>query len=91
MSSFFFKFQIGNFKIFCYDETMKNIILTDDNEYNLKLFEELLKEDASTIVNRALEEFFVAEQKRILEQDMANENAMTNLSYDEFWDDIDLD
>jgi len=69
---------------------MKNIILTDDNEYNLKLFEELLKEDASTIVNRALEEFFIAEQKRIVEKDVENENALTNLSYDEFWNDFEI-
>lgn len=69
---------------------MENIILTDDNEYNLKLFSELLKSDASTIVNRALEELFVAEQKRIMEKDIENENALTNLSYDEFWDDLEI-
>ena len=69
---------------------MENIILTDDNEYNLKLFSELLKEDASTLVNRALEDFFVAEQKRAVEKDVENENALTNLSYDEFWDDLDI-
>jgi hypothetical protein len=69
---------------------MENIILTDDNEYNLKLFTEMLHEDASSLVNRALEEFFVAQQKRMVEKDIENENAMTNLSYDEFWDDLDI-
>ena len=69
---------------------MENIILTDDNEYNLKLFSDLLEEDASSIVNKALEEFFVAEQKRAVEKDVENENALTNLSYNEFWDDFDI-
>ena len=28
--------------------------------------------------------------KKLLEKNLADENAMTNLSYDEFWDDVDV-
>lgn len=65
-------------------------------ELNGKLFEELqtyteiLKKDANTILKEALEQYFENEQKKLLEKNLEDENAMTNLDYDEFWDGIDL-
>ena len=66
------------------------ITINDYNLENLESFEKLLKKDKSTLINEALEMFFEAEQKKLLEKNLADENAMTNLSYDEFWDDVEL-
>jgi len=51
----------------------------------LRFYSELLKKDIPTMVHEALEQYFVNEEKRLAEQD-----PMTNLSYDEFWDDLDI-
>ena len=52
----------------------------------LTAFGELLKKDASTMINEALEQYFEAK-----EEELARQDPMTNLSYDEFWDDMDFD
>ncbi len=58
---------------------------------NLEAFSELKKTDISTLINEALEEYFANEQKKLLEKNLADENAMTNLDFNEFWDDVDID
>ncbi len=62
-----------------------------DTIENLRAFSELLKKDVSWVVEEALDEYFVKVQKELLEKNMADENAMTNLDYDEFWDGVDFD
>jgi len=57
---------------------------------NLETFSELLKKDANTMLNEALEQYFENEQKKLLEKNLEDENAMTNLDFDEFWDDVDI-
>ncbi len=69
---------------------MIKIKLTDDNRHNLELFTQLLKKDENSLINEALEEYFINQQKKLLEKNIENENALTNLSYDEFWDDIEV-
>jgi len=69
---------------------MIKTILTDDNLQNLNLFMQLLKKDENSLINEALEEYFITQQKKLLEKNIENENALTNLSYDEFWDDVEL-
>ncbi|WP_373073961.1 hypothetical protein [Sulfurimonas sp.] len=56
----------------------------------LEVYSEILKKDPSTILNEALELYFEYEQKKLLEKNLEDENAMTNLNYDEFWDGVDL-
>ena len=51
----------------------------------LSFYSELLKKDTNTMIQEALEQYFVSEEKRLAEQD-----PMTNLSYDEFWDGLDI-
>ena len=51
----------------------------------LTTFGELLNKDTSTMINEALEQYFEAK-----EEEMARQDPMTNLSYDEFWDDLDV-
>jgi len=56
----------------------------------LQTYTQLLKKDANTILNEALEQYFENEQKKLLEKNIENENAMTNLGYDEFWDGVEI-
>jgi len=58
---------------------------------NLELFSQMLKKDVNTMLEEALEQYFDNEQKRLLEKNIHDENAMTNLDYDEFWDGVDID
>ncbi|MDF1876254.1 hypothetical protein JHD47_00300 [Sulfurimonas sp. SAG-AH-194-L11] len=67
-----------------------NIQINQDNYENLKNFKEILKKDESTIINEALEVYFNAQNKILLEKNLDNENAMTNLDFDEFWDDVEI-
>jgi len=69
---------------------MKNLTISSDNAHNLEIFCELLKKDETTLINEALEEYFVTQHKKLLEKDIENDNAMTNLDYDEFWDGVDI-
>jgi len=68
----------------------ERINLKPDNIENLETFSEILKKDYNTIFNEALEQYFQNEQKKLLEKNIADENAMTNLDFDEFWDGVDL-
>jgi hypothetical protein len=56
----------------------------------LELYSELLKKDQNTILIEALEQYFENEQKKLLEKNIEDENAMSNLDYDEFWDGVEL-
>ena len=58
---------------------------------NLELFSQMLKKDVNTMLEEALEQYFNAEQERLMEKNINDENAMTNLDYDEFWDGVDID
>jgi len=66
------------------------ITINDYNLQNLETFSQILKKDMSSMINEALEQYFENEQKKLLEKNIADENAMTNLSFDEFWDDVEI-
>ncbi len=70
---------------------MNTLIINQSNSENLENFSEILKKDKNSIINEALELFFEEEQKKLLEKNIADENALTNLNFDEFWNDVDLD
>ena len=57
---------------------------------NLQLFSELTRKDINSMLEEALEEYFAAIQKKMLEKNIEDENMLTNLDYDEFWDGVDL-
>lgn len=57
---------------------------------NLQTFSKILNKDINTMLNEALTQYFTNEQKRILEKNQDDENMMTNLDYDEFWDGVDI-
>ncbi len=58
---------------------------------NLQLFSKMLNKDVNLMLEEALEQYFDSEQKRLLEKNINDENVMTNLDYNEFWDDVDLE
>lgn len=66
-----------------------NFTLKPDTVENIQAFSELLKKDVSTLLEEALDEYFVNVQKKLLEKNISDESAMTNLDYDEFWDGLD--
>ena len=68
----------------------KKFILNADNLENLQNFSEILKKDFSTMMNEALEDYFQAAQKQLLEKNLSDQNAMTNLDFEEFWDDVEI-
>ena len=68
----------------------RNFTLSSDNLENLENFSEILKKDYSTMMNEALEDYFQQAQKNLLEKNLADQNSLTNLDYDEFWDDVDI-
>ena len=57
---------------------------------NLKLYSELLGKDINTMLEEALELYFETQQKNLQEKNLDDENMMTNLDFDEFWDGVDL-
>jgi len=67
------------------------ITINEYNMQNLQAFSQLKKKDISELINEALEEYFINEEKKLLEKNLADENAMTNLDFDEFWDDVEID
>ncbi|SFV55494.1 hypothetical protein MNB_SM-7-278 [hydrothermal vent metagenome] len=54
-------------------------------------YSELLKRPADLIIKEALEDYFAKVEKELLEKAMADENAITNLSYEEFWEGVDIE
>ncbi|HIP13031.1 MAG TPA: hypothetical protein EYG97_00950 [Arcobacter sp.] len=56
----------------------------------LNAYSEILKKDHSQILKEALEHYFEEQQKILLEKNLEDENAMTNLGFNEFWDDLDI-
>lgn len=71
------------------DEEIK-FSLSSDSIENLKVFSEILKKDVNTILNEALENYFEEAQNMLMEKNTEDENAMTNLDFNEFWDDMDI-
>jgi len=65
---------------------MEQIKITEENQENIKAFSSLLNKNESTIVNEALELYFLEETEKLKEK----ENSQTNLSFEEFWDDVDI-
>jgi len=66
------------------------IELTYKTIENLEIYSKILNKDINFMINEALSQYFENEEKRILEKSIENDNIMTNLDYDEFWDGVDI-
>ena len=58
-----------------------------DKLERLKHYAKLLNKDINTMLDEALEKYFVDEQEKLI----AKEQNATNLDYDEFWGGFDLE
>ena len=54
-------------------------------------YSELLNKDINTILDEALLEYFKNIEEKLIKKRIEEEKNLTNLSYDEFWDGVDLD
>jgi len=68
-----------------------DIIISQDRVEQLKLYAELLNKDINTILDEALEDYFLTKEKELLEKNLESESMLSNLDYNEFWDGVDLD
>jgi len=66
------------------------IELTYESIDNLELYSKFLNKDKNLIINEALSQYFLSEEKKLLEKSIENDNIMTNLDYDEFWEGVDI-
>jgi len=67
-----------------------NIVLKQSTVENLVGFSKLLNKEINVMIEEALEQYFDAEQKRLIEKGIEEDASMTNLDYDEFWDGLDI-
>jgi len=67
-------------------ENELKIELKMDKLEGLKHYAGLLDKDVNTMLDEALERYFIEEQEKLI----AKEQNATNLSYDEFWDGVDV-
>ena len=57
-----------------------------DKIESLELYAKLLNKNINTMLDEALEQYFIYEQEKLT----AKEQNATNLDYDEFWDGVDI-
>jgi len=68
-----------------------NFTLKTDTIENLKLYSQMLNKSVDEIIEEALEEYFASAEEKLLKDTIEKENAQTNLSFNEFWDGVDID
>lgn len=71
-------------------ENIEKIEISASNAENLLAYSQMLKKHPNVIINEALEEYFNNQHKKMLEKNLNDENVLTNLDYDEFWDGVDI-
>ena len=64
--------------------------LKHDKLENLEIYGEILKKDINTMLDEALELYFKVENEKLIAKNENDENSMTNLDFDEFWEGVDL-
>lgn len=67
-------------------ENSIKIEIKQDKVESLKLYAQLLGKDVNMMIDEALELYFIEEAEKL----KAKEQNATNLSYDEFWDGVDI-
>jgi len=72
------------------DKKIVELKLKDYTLQNLTAFSQILDKRVEDIVEEALENYFEALGREMANRSVIDENAHTNLSYDEFWDGVEL-
>lgn len=57
----------------------------------IEVLAELLKKSPEKVLDEALDLYLKVEREKQLEVELDEHKKETNLSYDEFWDDLDFD
>ena len=71
-----------------------NFKLKQETIENLKIYSQLLNKSIDEIIQEALEEYFASIdsiEEKLLKDSLEKEKAQTNLSFNEFWDGVDID
>jgi len=66
------------------------IELTTQIVEELQAYSEMLQKSPSRIIVEALELYFENEQEKMQAQNLDMDNGMSNLDYNEFWDDVEI-
>jgi predicted transcriptional regulator len=66
------------------------IILDDNSSEELDFFSKKLNISKEKIISQALEDYFDKVSKEIVEKEVEDYNKDTKLSFNEFWDDVDI-
>lgn len=56
----------------------------------IEALELLVHKTPEEILHEALDSYLQAQQKKLIEEELERERKETNLSYDEFWDGVDI-
>lgn len=69
-----------------------NFELSHKTVEDLQLYSSILNKDVSTILDEALQQYFEKEQEKLeASSALGADHLNTNLDYNEFWDDVDID
>lgn len=80
------------FAIISFMENDFNFELSHKTVEDLQLYSSILNKNASTILEEALQLYFEKEQEKLeASNTLGSEHNNTNLDYDEFWDNVDID
>jgi metal-responsive CopG/Arc/MetJ family transcriptional regulator len=66
------------------------ITLNENLSEELEIFSQKLNISKEEIISKALEDYFDKASKNIVEQEIEEYNKDTKLSFNEFWDDVDI-
>jgi len=65
--------------------------LSNKSYENLQTYSKILNKDINTIIDEALNQYFEKnEQKLQSAKTLEADSSMTNLDYEEFWEDVDI-
>ena len=67
-----------------------SIDLQSNTVDDLVAFSKILNKDINVMVKEAIDEYLVRQQEKLMEQSLYDDNAMTNLDYDEFWSGVEV-
>jgi hypothetical protein len=58
---------------------------------DIHTYSTILNKDINTILHEALKQYFENEQEKLLaSKKLETDNSMTNLDFNEFWDDVEI-
>ncbi len=66
------------------------IVLRPETVENIEIYSQILNKSVSDLVEEALQTYFSAIQAKMVQDSLIDDNAQTNLGYDEFWEGVEL-